>query len=165
MPDVRSRPNVPTSMVNEKEHRRLLAEQANAAIPVLRDFTPVLQFGGASTGITYSTQLGRTVTYAGVVHEAWIDIDLTSKGSAVGSATIAGLLETNNSGVAVVSADFSMTNSSVDRTALKAEVSNGNAYIDLYHSHGASTGAATIIDNTDFTNTTTLHLHIMYRIV
>ena len=165
MPDVKSRPKVPTSMLNEKEHRRQLAEQANAAIPVLRDFTPVLKFGGATTGITYSAQLGRTVTYAGVVHEAWIDIDLTSKGSAAGSATITGLLETNNSGVVACSADISMTKASVSRTAMKAEINNGAAVINLYHAHGASTGAATIIDNTDFTNTTTLHIHIMYRVV
>ena len=165
MPDVRSSHNVPKMHVNEKEHRRMLADQANAGIPVLRDFTPVLRFGGATTGITYSTQLGRAVTYAGVVHEAWIDIDLTSKGSATGSATITGLLETNNSAVAACSADISMTNASVSRSSLRAEINSGSDVIDLYHAHGASTGAATIIDNTDFTNTTTLHIHISYRVV
>ncbi len=165
MPDVRSRPNVPTNHINEKEHRRMLAEQANAAIPVLRDFTPVLKFGGATTGITYSTQLGRTVTYAGVVHEVWVDIDLSSKGSATGDATITGLLETNNSGVPACSADLAMENASSGLTALKARVETGSSTITLYHSHGASAGAATAIDDADFTNTTTVHLHIVYRVV
>lgn len=143
----------------------MLAEQANAAIPVLRDFTPVLQFGGATTGIAYAAQLGRSVTYAGVVHEAWIDLDLTSKGSATGDATITGLLETNNSGVVACSADFAMTNAGGGLSGLKAEVVDGGSTVLLYHSHGASAGAATAIDDGDFTNTTSLHLHIVYRVV
>ena len=165
MPDFRARPAVPTSHINEKEHRRMLAEQANAGIPVLRDFTPVLKFGGATTGITYSSQLGRSVTYAGVVHEVWIDLILTSKGSATGSATISGLDEVNNSGLVSCSADFAMHNAAGSLSALKAEVANGAQVIDLYHSHGAATGGATTIDDGDFTNTTEVHLHIIYRIV
>lgn len=53
-------------------------------------FTPVLQFGGASTGITYSTQLG----YYRIVGNMLffnIHLTLTSNGSATGTATIAGL--------------------------------------------------------------------------
>jgi hypothetical protein len=53
-------------------------------------FTPVLAFGGASVGVTYSTQrgdytrVGNTVTFE-------IQITLTSKGSSTGAATITGL--------------------------------------------------------------------------
>lgn len=53
-------------------------------------WTPVLQFGGASTGITYATQtgtyvqIGKLVLFSGAVV-------LTSKGSATGVAQIAGL--------------------------------------------------------------------------
>jgi len=165
VPDQRARPAVPTSHINEKEHRRLLAEQANAGIPVLRNFTPVLKFGGATTGITYSTQLGRSVTYAGIVHEVWIDLVLTSKGSATGNATITGLEEVNNSGVVSCSADFAIHNAAGALSGLKVEIANGAQVIDLYHSHGASTGGASAIDDGDFTNTSEVHLHIVYRIV
>jgi hypothetical protein len=53
-------------------------------------WTPTVTFGGASTGITYSTQTG---TYARVGNMVYIEclIVLTSKGSATGAAQIAGL--------------------------------------------------------------------------
>lgn len=53
-------------------------------------FTPELQFGGASTGITYSTQAGKYTRVGNVIHWA-ITLDLTSKGTATGNATISGL--------------------------------------------------------------------------
>lgn len=165
MPDVKSRPKVPTSHFSEKEHRRMLAEQANAAIPVLRDFTPVLKFGGATTGITYSHRLGRSATYAGVVHEAWIDFALTSKGSATGAATIYGLLETNGSGLVACSGDFSISNAAGALGDMRAEVMNGDDFVTLYHSHGGSTGSGTAVDDGDFTNTTEVHMHVVYRVV
>jgi hypothetical protein len=53
-------------------------------------WTPVLQFGGASTGITYSKQVGYFRKYGDVVFYGF-NFLLTSKGSATGTATIAGL--------------------------------------------------------------------------
>jgi hypothetical protein len=53
-------------------------------------FTPVLNFGGATTGITYGLQSG-LYTRIGRLVNFEIDIILTSKGSATGSATITGL--------------------------------------------------------------------------
>jgi hypothetical protein len=53
-------------------------------------FTPTLRFGGGSTGITYTTQLGR-YTRVGNLVAFNIVLILTSKGSSTGSATIAGL--------------------------------------------------------------------------
>lgn len=52
-------------------------------------WTPTLQFGGASTGITYSTQTG---TYIKIGRSVTLQarITLTSKGSATGNATIVG---------------------------------------------------------------------------
>lgn len=53
-------------------------------------FTPVLQFGGASVGITYSRQVGY---FSRIDNIVYIDIDcvLTSKGSSTGNATITGI--------------------------------------------------------------------------
>jgi hypothetical protein len=53
-------------------------------------WTPTLTFGGSSTGITYSTQIG---TYARIGNMVYIEclIVLINKGSATGAAQIAGL--------------------------------------------------------------------------
>ncbi len=53
-------------------------------------WTPALAFGGASTGITYSMQVGRCVRIGNIV-ALYVGIALSSKGSATGNATISGL--------------------------------------------------------------------------
>lgn len=53
-------------------------------------FTPVVQFGGGSTGITYTTQSGKYVQIGQIVHFE-ILIVLSSKGSSSGSMTITGM--------------------------------------------------------------------------
>ncbi len=53
-------------------------------------WTPVLNFGGATTGITYSTQTGNYVRAGALVYVA-MTIILSSKGSATGAGTITGL--------------------------------------------------------------------------
>ena len=58
-------------------------------------FTPVLQFGGSSTGITYNVQEGEYTQIGNVVFFN-LDIDLTNKGSATGVATITGFPVNNN---------------------------------------------------------------------
>lgn len=50
-------------------------------------WTPVLQFGGGTTGITYGTQLG-SYTRIGNLVFINLQIVLTNKGSSVGDATI-----------------------------------------------------------------------------
>jgi len=53
-------------------------------------WTPTIQFGGASTGITYSKQLGR-YTKIGNQVTVWFDVRLSAKGISTGDATINGL--------------------------------------------------------------------------
>lgn len=57
---------------------------------VVGTWTPQLQFGGVSTGITYSTQTG-TYVRDGVNVYVECSMVLTNKGAAVGTAQIAGL--------------------------------------------------------------------------
>jgi hypothetical protein len=62
-------------------------------LSTLQDFTawnPVLAFGGASTGITYTVQTSSYVRIGRVVY-CTVGIALSSKGSATGAATITGL--------------------------------------------------------------------------
>lgn len=54
------------------------------------NWTPVLRFGGATTGITYSTQSG-SYTRVGRLVFLTCRLTLTSKGSATGQADIAGM--------------------------------------------------------------------------
>ena len=53
-------------------------------------WTPVLSFGGASTGITYTTQTGEYVRIGDLVYVV-CKITLSSKGSATGTAIVTGL--------------------------------------------------------------------------
>jgi hypothetical protein len=53
-------------------------------------WTPNLRFSGATTGITYGTQVGK-YTKVGRLVNAYCKVELTSKGSASGSGEIYGL--------------------------------------------------------------------------
>lgn len=53
-------------------------------------FTPVLKFGGGTTGLTYTTQTAQYLQVGKLIHFD-IQIALSSKGSSTGAATITGL--------------------------------------------------------------------------
>ena len=57
------------------------------AIPNSNAFTPTLELGGASVGMTYGTQNGR-LTVDGSIATCQIEIILTAKGSSTGALTI-----------------------------------------------------------------------------
>jgi hypothetical protein len=56
---------------------------------VTRDYTPVLSFGGGTTGIAYASNTGRVLKnlYTGEVHGT-VGITLTSKGSSTGTVSV-----------------------------------------------------------------------------
>jgi len=56
----------------------------------IQSWTPALRFGGATTGITYSVQVGTYIKIGRLVYVT-MHITLSSKGSATGAASIAGL--------------------------------------------------------------------------
>jgi hypothetical protein len=53
-------------------------------------FTPAVKFGGASTGLTYTTQLGSYIKIGKLI-TFWINIVINDNGSSTGTATITGL--------------------------------------------------------------------------
>ncbi|MDP4145624.1 MAG: hypothetical protein Q8936_14250 [Bacillota bacterium] len=65
------------------------AATATVAYSKTSTFTPVLAFGGASTGITYVTQTGEYTQIGNIVYIT-VNIALSSKGSSTGTATISG---------------------------------------------------------------------------
>jgi len=74
-----------------------IRDQVNANVPAIvppttaiTAFTPVLNFGGGTTGITYGTQSGSYVRIGPIIHFA-LTIVLTSKGSSTGNMQVSGL--------------------------------------------------------------------------
>jgi hypothetical protein len=74
-----------------------IVNQVNANVPssvpistAITPWTPVVSFGGGTTGITYSTQNGQYVQVGSIIH-FMCAIVLTSKGSSTGVMAIGGL--------------------------------------------------------------------------
>ena len=110
-------------------------------------FTPVLEFGGGTTGITYSTQTGKYARIGNIVFVR-INLVLTSKGSDTGAATITGLpfsvLTTPEPVVALRCANITFGSTG---TAISANLIAGPA-IEFY---GLTTSANfEALDDTDF---------------
>jgi hypothetical protein len=122
-------------------------------------FTPVLSFGGLSTGITYSVggQLGEYTRVGNVVHYA-LAISLTNKGSATGTAGITGfpfvcgtVLGTNNNFMNITNVNLPVN---TYQTFGIIEVPT-STFIPSYSS-GSPEGFSTNMDNTNFNNNTDL---------
>jgi hypothetical protein len=117
----------------------------SATTPV--GWVPVLAFGGASTGISYSSQSG-TLYNDGKLAKAFFDIVLTSKGSAAGAATIAGLPIG-----AIVNGSFAV--GYAEHLTITGAISGllpvGTGVLSLMQSNGS--GSTPLLDS-NFSNTT-----------
>lgn len=109
--------------------------------------TPVLTFGGASTGITYSTQTMAWRQLGNGLYFVDTRIVLTSKGSASGAAAITGALPVNAAGSQPLGVLFSGMTSGVGDTQLYAFAANGGTGISL---HKTSGGARVSMTDADF---------------
>ncbi len=125
-------------------------------------WTPALNFGGATTGITYSgasgfyMQTGKLVFIQGVIL-------LTSKGSAgSGNANIAGFPVTSSAYTyAILSLSWqNMTSSYVN---MHGFVSTSTAYASIRGITAAATTNLTNVAFGDFANNTILYIHGVYR--
>lgn len=124
-------------------------------------WTPVLQFGGNSVGITYGTQLGR-YTKIGRSVSISCNMILTSKGSSTGTAIIAGLpFACANDGIHRAVAIGYATSFTGVTGAVIGLVQANNARIALYQS---ANGAASVLSNTHFGGTTQVHLSAVYDV-
>jgi hypothetical protein len=122
-------------------------------------WTPVLRFGGATTGITYSTQNG---SYIKVGKNIFITlyILLSSKGSATGIASITGLPFSNAFTPAVVGCcGFDVNYSLVANSGVYSLTDSGSAQI-LLRTHGASSYSD--ISNSNFNNNTGFYVATTY---
>jgi hypothetical protein len=121
-------------------------------------FTPALAFGGASTGITYSTQTG-TYTRIGRTVYVEISITLSSKGSATGNATITGLPLTAAATLPLGIETSAMT-AGVGDTHVTCLTSATTTSLLLRDVAG---GSASSMTDVDFTNTSVLRIAGVYR--
>jgi hypothetical protein len=118
-------------------------------------WTPTITFNFASTGITYTTQLGRYVKIGRQV-TIWVYFLLASKGSDTGPARVMGLPFTNSAGNDAEGASFipnywGMASSVTPGGYVQA----GQSYFILINTAPA-TSVSTITDS-NFTNTTYLY--------
>jgi hypothetical protein len=128
-------------------------------------FTPVLQFGGATTGITYMLQQGRYRRIGNKI-EFEIFINLSSKGSASGNATMTGLPVVS---AAVVSRHlltgfyYLIThNTAGGYYSPFVSVAGTTATIDLQEAGSGVVPAA--ITDTDFVNTSRVQINGSYEV-
>lgn len=127
------------------------------------NFTPTLTFGGGSTGITYNTgaTYGRYERVGNLVRCNG-RITLTNKGSSTGAAVIGGLPAALGASAALTTPLFFLA------TGLTLTANNQLAGICLANTatialYEALAGAAATIDNTKFTNTTSIYFAGSYR--
>ena len=129
------------------------------SIAVSAAFTPVLAFGGASVGITYSAQVGAAIQFGNLVFIT-LAIILSSKGSSTGTATITGLPVA--SGQASSIANYIVCGNVAALTCVGIPV--------LFIANGAtsgtvqasSNGTLTTLTDVNFANNTTLYVQGFY---
>lgn len=121
-------------------------------------WTPVLKFGGGTTGITYTNQLG-FYTRIGRLVTVHVNVILTSKGSSSGAATIAGLpFAPASNGSASLACGF-YSNFAAGVTSIAGFALAGATTITL-QTNGA--GGTANLDDTSFTNTSSFILTCSY---
>lgn len=122
-------------------------------------FTPILNFGGAATGITYTTQLG-TYTTIGNLTFFNINIVLTSKGSATGTATITGLPVTSSGTITSVDRIVVQNLTFLTTNNVVGLINPSSTVISLVNQ--VNNNVYTNYTITQFSNTTTLIINGFY---
>lgn len=136
-------------------------QNPSASANVLDDYeegtwTPVLNFGGVTTGITYATQ---SASYTKIGNRVCFELSmiLTSKGAATGAATITGLPFT--AGTACTPSTFGDALSLTGQ--LQARILASGVTIFLY---ALGVGAAGALQNTNCTNTSEIDISGTFRV-
>jgi hypothetical protein len=124
-------------------------------------FTPTVEFGGASTGITYLNRTGRYVKIGTLVYVN-IAVNLSDKGSSTGAAKITGLPFTQSSeGTNFPNLNLRSVNGIAFTNCLYATANDGSTEIQLMDDNGSGTQAN--LTNTDFNTTTELNITGVYE--
>jgi hypothetical protein len=127
-------------------------------------FVPGIAFGGGTTGITYAAQTGAYTRIGNrVMFE--LDVELSNKGSSAGSATVTGLPFT------AANSDVNSAPNSVRANTVNLDTAGAYYQVQALNVANATTlslvetgdnVAAAALDNTDFSNTSTLRIRGHY---
>ena len=121
-------------------------------------WTPVLAFGGGSTGISYNTQTGNYIRF-GRIRFLSFSIFLSSKGSDVGNATISGF-PTSTVGFKGLLQRWNFITLGAGYTFLTAEYTASGSSLTIIK-NGDNVGGTAITD-ADFANNTQLRGNFWY---
>lgn len=137
--------------------------RATDGTPVVYDntFTPGITFGGGSTGIAYGTRIGRYQRIGDWIHFEIIII-LSTKPSSTGTLRVTGLPATSNSTTGnqpAVAVMGSVLNSISG--ALMCLVRNNDTALQIFY---LGTGTITELTDTNFNNTSELHISGKYQL-
>lgn len=121
-------------------------------------WTPALKFGGATTGITYTTQIGEYLRVGSMVY-LYFNILLSSKGSATGAATITGVPFTIGA-----FPNFPLRWAGMTATLVNAYVLGNASTLNLRGITAASTTLDTNLTDASFANTTQISMSGWYRV-
>jgi len=116
-------------------------------------WTPVLSFGGGSTGITYTTQIGAYYRIGSIVYYLYA-VQLSSKGTSTGNALISGLpfTVTGSFNMSTAIGGWGSLTLTANYTVAQFRPIGGTTTADLVQS-GTNVSFATITD-TNYQNTT-----------
>ena len=134
----------------------------SAAANALDDYeegswTPVVAFGGGTSGITYGTQFGRYVKIGELVM-LQCTISMSSKGSSTGAARIQGM-PFNQGGTGFHCTGMQMFNFTGGTEYVVAQTAGSSNEVAVIRM-----GADQSLDDSDFANNTGIRFSIVYRI-
>jgi hypothetical protein len=123
------------------------------------EFDPVLEFGGASTGLSYASRFGRETKVAGLVFVE-IRIVLSNKGTSTGGARIQGLPTPTTAGANIVCPILSERLVYGNAKEIMGAIGGGSTNIRLREVRDS----ATLADLTDasFVDNTSIMLNFVY---
>jgi hypothetical protein len=124
-------------------------------------FTPSLQFGGASVGVSYVASFGRYVKVGRLVYVN-IAIHINNKGTSTGSATVSGLPFTQDaSGTNFPNLSLRSVTGITFTNCLYATANDGATTVTLMDDNGSGTQAN--LTNADFLNATEFNITGVYE--
>lgn len=129
--------------------------------PISGSWTPGVSFGGGTTGITYSVQVGQYVRWGDLVFFQGICV-LTSKGSSTGQAYMTGLPVTSKNVTNLYASIALRANALSSITgAFQGFINPNDTKIELGY---LGTGTNTNLTDTNFQNTTNLMASGVYQV-
>jgi len=130
----------------------------NFNLALSKSFTPSINFGGGSTGITYTTQSGSYTRIGNIIFFS-INIELSSKGTSTGVAFIGGFPTNAVAGQGTLTIPYASSTITSGYDNMVTIIAPGNWA--LFYSNTTS-GALTNVQDTNFTNTSIIRFNGFY---